>query len=76
MLSAQVWLETGRPTVAKGRQAWLVRLRGVDTPEAAEQLRGLFLLGDAAARPPLESEDEFYVQASLPYPTPAPSPEC
>lgn len=76
MLSVQVWLETGRPTVVKGRQAWLIKLRGIETPEAAEQLRGLFLLGDAAARPPLEGEDEFYVQVSLLCSVPASSPKC
>jgi len=62
----QVWLEAGRPTTVKGRPTWLLKLRGVDAPEAAEQLRGLFLLGDAAARPPLDGDDEFYVQVRRP----------
>ena len=62
---SQVWLEAGRPTVVKGRAVWLLKLRGVDGPEAAEQLNGLFLLGDPAARPALDTDDEFYVQARL-----------
>ena len=61
----QVWLEAGRPTVVKGREVWLLKLRGVDGPEAAEQLNGLFLLGDPAARPALDTDDEFYVQVLL-----------
>ncbi|KAK9831347.1 hypothetical protein WJX81_004109 [Elliptochloris bilobata] len=57
-----VWLESGRPTVVKGREVWLLKLRGVETPEAAEAFSGLFLLGNAASRPALDSDDEFYVQ--------------
>ena len=51
--------------MVKGREVWLLKLRGVDGPEAAEQLNGLFLLGDPAVRPALESDDEFYVQVVL-----------
>lgn len=75
---AQVWLEGARATVGKGREVWLLKLAGVDSPEAAERLRGLFLLGDAASRPALEGDDEFYVQARaavLPV-SPAPRRNC
>lgn len=51
--------------MVKGREVWLLKLRGVDGPEAAEQLNGLFLLGDPASRPALDTDDEFYVQARL-----------
>lgn len=60
-----MWLDAGRPTVVKGREVWLLKLRGVDGPEAAEQLNGLFLLGDPASRPALVTDDEFYVQVRL-----------
>ena len=41
---------------------WLLRVKGFDSPEAADMLKGLRLLMPASERPPLDSEEEFYVQ--------------
>ena len=41
---------------------WLVKLAGVDGPEDADALRGHSLLVRADERPPLDGDDEFYVQ--------------
>ena len=46
----------------QGNEVWLVKLEGIDGPEDAEALRNHRLLIRAADRPPLEDEDEFYVQ--------------
>lgn len=39
-----------------------MKVRGIDTPEAAEALKGQRLLMHASERPALDTEDEFYVQ--------------
>ena len=41
---------------------WLLRVKGFDSPEAADMLKGLRLLMHASERPELESDEEFYVQ--------------
>lgn len=41
---------------------WLLRVKGFDSPEAADMLKGLRLLMHASERPALESDEEFYVQ--------------
>lgn len=46
----------------QGREVWLVKLAGVDSPEEAALLRGHVLLVPPSARRALEDEDEFYVQ--------------
>ena len=46
----------------QGNEVWLVKLAGVDSPEDADALRGHALLVRADERPPLEDDDEFYVQ--------------
>ena len=46
----------------QGREVWLLRLEGVDSPEAADMLKGLRLLMHLRDRPALDSEDDFYVQ--------------
>lgn len=58
----RVELEGGRTMISKGQEVWLVKLEGVDSPEDAALLRGHRLLIPPSARPPLEDEDEFYVQ--------------
>lgn len=46
----------------QGKEVWLIKLKGIETPEAAEALRGQGLLMAAQDRPPLDDEEEFYVQ--------------
>ena len=46
----------------QGKEVWLLRVKGVDSPEAADMLKGLRLLIRVTDRPPLDSEEEFYVQ--------------
>lgn len=61
-LPQAVEIEWGRSSLSKGREVWLVKLAGINTPEDAAQMRGHRLLIPSRARPPLEDEDEFYVQ--------------
>ena len=42
-----------------------MKLAGVDGPEDADALRGHALLVRADERPPLDGDDEFYVQVRL-----------
>ncbi|KAL6767634.1 CGLD31 [Auxenochlorella protothecoides x Auxenochlorella symbiontica] len=58
----EVTLERGREVLYKGNPCWLVKLQGYDSPEAVDELRGHRLLVPSSERPPLEDEDEFYVQ--------------
>lgn len=58
----EVQIEWGRSSISKGREVWLVKLQGVESPEEAAMLRGHFILITATERQPLEDEDEFYVQ--------------
>ena len=51
----------------QGRDVWLVKLAGTDSPEEADALKGCKLLIRPVDRPPLEDEDEFYAQARSPY---------
>ena len=46
----------------QGKEVWLLRVKGFDSPEAAAMLKGLRLLMPASERPPLDSDEEFYVQ--------------
>jgi len=48
--------------VLQGREVWLVKLKGVESPEEATLLRGRTLLIPSSAREPLDDDDEFYVQ--------------
>jgi len=41
---------------------WLLRVKGYDSPEAVDMLKGLRLLMHACERPALDSTEEFYVQ--------------
>lgn len=47
---------------AQGKEVWLLRVKGLASPEAVAGLKGLRLLMPAFERPALDSEDEFYVQ--------------
>ncbi len=46
----------------QGKEVWLVKLKGIDTPEAAEAFKAQCLLMPEQDRPALEDEEEFYVQ--------------
>lgn len=48
--------------MAQGKEVWLMKLRGIDSPEAADMLKGQRLLMPADERPSLDSDDEYYVQ--------------
>lgn len=45
----------------QGKEVWLVKLKGVDTPEAAEAFKAQRLMMAASDRPVLEDDEEFYV---------------
>jgi hypothetical protein len=53
--------------VLQGREVWLVKLAGTDSPEEADALRGCKLLIRPTDRPPLADEDEFYAQVCFSY---------
>jgi len=48
--------------VYKGREVWIVKLKGVNTPEEAQVIRGHALLVHESVRDTLDDEDEFYIQ--------------
>ncbi|DBB09767.1 TPA: hypothetical protein ACH3X3_001400 [Trebouxia sp. C0006] len=58
----ECYLEGGRGMVSKGREIWIIKLRGVDSLTESETLRGQTLLVSSTDRPELEDEDEFLVQ--------------
>ncbi|CAL5229645.1 g13009 [Coccomyxa viridis] len=58
----EVEIIRGRPILQKGKEVWLLRVKGFNSPEAADMLKGLRLLMPASDRPPLDSDEEFYVQ--------------
>jgi hypothetical protein len=41
---------------------WLLKIRGIETPEEAENLKGQVLMMPAGERPQLDSDEEFYAQ--------------
>ena len=51
-------------TRTQGNVVWLVKLACIDGPEEAEAYRNQRLLVRAADRPPLEDDDEIYIQVS------------
>ena len=51
-------LARGRPTLAKGREQWLLKFKGVNDRNAAEALRGWTLVVEAGDRPPLSAGSE------------------
>ena len=46
----------------QGKEVWLVKLKGVDTPEEAEAYKAQCLMMSANDRPTLNDDEEFYVQ--------------
>lgn len=46
----------------QGREIWIVKLRGCDSLNKSELLRGQTLLVSSTDRPELEDEDDFLVQ--------------
>lgn len=46
----------------QGKEVWLLKIKGIDTPEAADNLKGQVLAMPAQERPQLNSDDEFYAQ--------------
>ena len=46
----------------QGREIWIVKLRGYDSLNESELLKGQMLLVSSTDRPELEDEDEFLVQ--------------
>lgn len=58
------WLANRLPAGSQGNEVWLVKLACIDGPEEAEGFRNQRLLVRAADRPPLQDDDEFYVQVT------------
>lgn len=58
----KVTLMRGRASVYKGREVWIVKLKGINTPEEAKIIHGHTLLVHESVRDELDDEDEFYIQ--------------
>lgn len=58
----KVTLMRGRASVYKGREVWIVKLKGINTPEEAQAIHGHTLLVHESVRDELHNDDEFYVQ--------------
>lgn len=61
----KVTLMRGRASVYKGREVWIVKLKGINTPEEAQTIHGHTLMVHESVREDLDDEDEFYVQQLL-----------
>ena len=46
----------------KGREVWIVKIKGINYPEEAQAIRGYTLMVHESVRDDLDDEDEFYVQ--------------
>lgn len=46
----------------QGREIWIVKLRGCNSLNESEVLRGQTILASSTDRPELEDEDDFLVQ--------------
>jgi 16S rRNA processing protein RimM len=57
-----VKLVHGKQSIYKGREVWIVKLKGINSPEEVTDIRGHILLISASQREVLEDDDEFYVQ--------------
>ena len=51
----------------QGKEIWIVKLRGCDSLNESELLRGQTLLVRSSDRPELEDEDDFLVQVCFMY---------
>eukprot|EP00890_Picochlorum_soloecismus_P001216 jgi/Picsp_1/2095/NSC_05560-R1_protein len=58
----KVELVQGKQSIYKGREVWIVKLKGINSPEEVKNIRGHILLISASEREVLEDEDEYYVQ--------------
>ena len=58
----KVTLMRGQASVYKGREVYICKIKGINTPEEARAIHGHTLLVHKSARDELEDEDEFYVQ--------------
>ena len=57
-----VELVHGKQSIYKGREVWIVKLKGINNPEEVTDIRGHVLMISASQREVLEDDDEFYVQ--------------
>lgn len=58
----KVKLMYGRQSVYKGREVWIVKIKGINSPEEAQEIRGYTLMVHESVREELEDDDEFYIQ--------------
>lgn len=58
----KVTLMRGKASVYKGREVWIVKIKGINSPEEAQSIRGYTLMVHESVRDDLDDEDEFYVQ--------------
>lgn len=58
----KVTLMRGQASVYKGREVYICKIKGINTPEEARAIHGHTLLVHESARDELEDDDEFYVQ--------------
>lgn len=58
----KVKLMYGRQSVYKGREVWIVKIKGINSPEEAQEIRGYSLMVHESVREELEDDDEFYIQ--------------
>jgi 16S rRNA processing protein RimM len=58
----KVTLMRGKASVYKGREVWIVKIKGINSPEEAQAIRGYTLMVHESVRDDLDDEDEFYVQ--------------
>jgi len=58
----KVMLMRGRASIYKGREVWIVKIKGINSPEEVQAIRGYALCVHESVREDLEDEDEFYVQ--------------
>ncbi len=58
----KVTLMRGQASVYKGREVFICKIKGINTPEEARAIHGHTLMVHTSARDELEDDDEFYVQ--------------
>ena len=58
----KVTLMRGQSSVYKGREVFICKIKGINTPEEARAIHGHTLMVHTSARDELQDDDEFYVQ--------------
>ena len=58
----KVKLMYGRQSIYKGREVWIVKIKGINSPEEAQDIRGYTLMVHESVREELDDDDEFYIQ--------------